>query len=74
MEATTTNRVKLTGKVKRGLVLARGLILDSLNPDASHGYITVGKWKRSDERDLNAALAWMEQVEADIAAKAEVVA
>jgi hypothetical protein len=67
-------RVKLTSKVKRGLVLARTLTLNALSPDEAPGFTTVRTWTRKMERELNAALAWMEQVEADLAAKAEVLA
>lgn len=67
--AEKTKRVKCTAKVKRGLVLVRGLTLDALNPDAAPGFTTVRKWKRRQERELNAALEWLEQVEADLDAK-----
>lgn len=61
----TTNRIKFTSKVKRGIVLARGLLIDSFDSDATPSDRQVRGWTRAQERDLNAALAWMEQVESD---------
>lgn len=51
---------KFTAKVKRGLFLVRLLTLNALNPDEAPGFTTVRKWKKAQEGDLNAALAWVE--------------
>lgn len=63
-------RVKFTAKVKRGLVTMRAVVLDGLDPSASPLRWARKKWTRAEERDFNAALAWMEQVEDDLAAQA----
>lgn len=60
-----SDRVRFTKKVKRGLALARWLLIDSFDPDATPSDRQVKRWRRPDQQDFNAAMAWLEQVEAD---------
>mgnify|MGYP000971804966 FL=1 len=55
--------IKFTSKVRRGLALARGLLIDSFDPDATPSARQVKSWKAKDQADFNAAMAWMEFVE-----------
>ena len=55
--------IKVTSKVRRGLALARGLLIDSFDPDATPSARQVKSWKAKDQADFNAAMAWMEFVE-----------
>lgn len=69
------SRIKFTRKVKRGLVLARGLLIDSFDPDTFTSAAQVRKWTKAQQREFNAAMAWLEQVESDLApAQPEAVA
>lgn len=56
-------RPKFSRKVKRGMVLARGLLVDSFNPDAMPSDRQVRTWTRKAQADFNAAMVWMEWVE-----------
>lgn len=55
--------VKFTRKVKRGLVLMHGLMIDTLG-DGPIAQFTVSKWPRPMQHDFNAAMAWLESIEA----------
>jgi hypothetical protein len=56
--------VRFTGKVRRGLALARSLVIDSLSDDAAPPQTTVRlRWTATMQDDFNAAMRWMEQKE-----------
>lgn len=64
MSSTVAKAPKFTRKVKRGLVLMRGLLIDSFNDDASPSRRQVASWPRKDQDDFNTAMAWLESIEA----------
>ena len=51
---------KFTSKVRRGLALIRMLTLNACDPDKAPGFTTIKSFKKSQESDFNAAMAWME--------------
>jgi hypothetical protein len=54
---------KYTAKVRRGLALIRGLLIDSFDDRKPSTAVIVSGWKKAKQSDLNAALAWVEGVE-----------
>lgn len=53
-------KVRFTAKVRRGLVLVHQLMLDAFNDDKPPVGTIVGRWKKSQRSDFDAAMAWME--------------
>lgn len=64
-ERGALRRVKLTKKVKRGLVLCYGLLMDSFDDDATPSRRQAAQWTRRQGGDYNAAVDWLAQVVAD---------
>lgn len=56
---------RFTRKVRRGLLLARQLLLASFDDDALPSRRAVKAWTLPQEHDFNAAMAWLESVEID---------
>lgn len=55
-----TNKPRFTAKVRRGLRIFRSVLIDALDPDSTPVRWQMKKWKKSEESDFNAAMAWLE--------------
>ena len=61
--------IRFTSKIRRGLILMRGLLIDSFDDSKPPTASIVKGWTAKDQREFNAAMAWLEQVEAQEGAK-----
>lgn len=59
-------RIKFTSKVKRGMVSIRSLLIDSFDDTKPPTTAIVAQWTKAQQREFNAAMEWLEQVETDV--------
>lgn len=59
-EAPAPSKPKLTRKVRRGLALMRGLLLDAFDESAPPAGATTARWPKYLQDDFNSGMAWIE--------------
>ena len=52
--------MKFTAPIRRGLVLAHGLLVDSFDMDAKPSASQVKQWTKRERDDFNKAMSWLE--------------
>ena len=62
---------RFTSVVRRGLVLVRGLLLDSFDDNKPPSPAIVKGWTRRQQTEFNRAMAWIEQIEERAAEEAD---
>lgn len=57
------SKIKYTSKIKRGMALARMIVMASLDDNMMSSASIIAKWTEKQRREFNDYLAWAEQEE-----------